>query len=385
MKPRLTRNSGNARSRRGPTLENRVPDALDIDLNEIRRAEEEEAMYLTDIPVIPQSSRVPPSVTAWTNSQNWRGGDQSESNLQDSGSSSQAGSSQFEVNPPNAEDVFRIMIATDIHLGFMERDPIRGEDSFRSFEEILQRAKAERVDFLLLGGDLFHHSKPSQSAMFKTLELLRKYCLGDEAVQIELLSDQTVNFPTNRAVNYEDPNFNIALPIFSIHGNHDDPSGEDSLACIDVLSVANLVNHFGRSTSADRVEVYPVLLGKGNSRLALYGIGHIRDQRLHRVFVQGNVHFHRPCEQTDEWFNLFLLHQNRVAHSAKNCIHDQFIPRWMDLVFWGHEHECLISPTKSAVQDFSIIQPGSSIATSLIFGVCFFIISYFFFFYCFYY
>ena len=26
-------------------------------------------------------------------------------------------------------------------------------------------------------------------------------------------------------VNYEDPNYNIGLPVFSIHGNHDDPTG----------------------------------------------------------------------------------------------------------------------------------------------------------------
>ena len=26
--------------------------------------------------------------------------------------------------------------------------------------------------------------------------------------------------------NYEDPNCNVSLPVFSIHGNHDDPAGE---------------------------------------------------------------------------------------------------------------------------------------------------------------
>ena len=26
-------------------------------------------------------------------------------------------------------------------------------------------------------------------------------------------------------VNYQDPNYNIALPVFTIHGNHDDPAG----------------------------------------------------------------------------------------------------------------------------------------------------------------
>ena len=27
------------------------------------------------------------------------------------------------------------------------------------------------------------------------------------------------------AVNYEDPNYNVSIPIFLIHGNHDDPAG----------------------------------------------------------------------------------------------------------------------------------------------------------------
>jgi DNA repair exonuclease SbcCD nuclease subunit len=26
-------------------------------------------------------------------------------------------------------------------------------------------------------------------------------------------------------VNYEDPNFNVGMPVFTIHGNHDDPAG----------------------------------------------------------------------------------------------------------------------------------------------------------------
>jgi DNA repair exonuclease SbcCD nuclease subunit len=35
-------------------------------------------------------------------------------------------------------------------------------------------------------------------------------------------ADSVNRFP---AVNYEDPNLNIAIPTFSIHGNHDDPQG----------------------------------------------------------------------------------------------------------------------------------------------------------------
>jgi hypothetical protein len=31
--------------------------------------------------------------------------------------------------------------------------------------------------------------------MVRTMEILREYCLNDQPVQLEVLSDQTVNFP----------------------------------------------------------------------------------------------------------------------------------------------------------------------------------------------
>ncbi len=43
------------------------------------------------------------------------------------------------------EDALRILVATDNHLGYMEKDPIRGNDSFISFEEILCIAKEKEV------------------------------------------------------------------------------------------------------------------------------------------------------------------------------------------------------------------------------------------------
>jgi hypothetical protein len=44
-------------------------------------------------------------------------------------------------NDPN---LFRILIATDNHLGAHERDPIRKNDSFIAFREILETAKKEK-------------------------------------------------------------------------------------------------------------------------------------------------------------------------------------------------------------------------------------------------
>lgn len=57
-----------------------------------------------------------------------------------------------------------------------------------------------QVDFILLGGDLFHDNKPSRRCLHNCITLLRKYCMGDSPIQFNILSDQTVNFNTTQSV-----------------------------------------------------------------------------------------------------------------------------------------------------------------------------------------
>ncbi|XP_056417466.1 double-strand break repair protein MRE11 [Hyla sarda] len=265
------------------------------------------------------------------------------------------------------EDTFKILVATDIHLGYMEKDAVRGNDSFVTFDEILKLAKDNEVDFLLLGGDLFHDNKPSRRTLHTCMELLRKYCMGDRPIQFEILSDQSVNFSYSKFpwVNYQDDNLNISIPTFSVHGNHDDPTGADGLCALDLLSCAGLVNHFGRTTSVEKIDISPVLLQKGRTKIAMYGLGSIPDERLYRMFVNKQVTMLRPREDESNWFNLFVIHQNRSKHGATNYIPEQFLDDFLDLVIWGHEHECKIAPVRNEQQLFYVSQPGSSVATSL--------------------
>ena len=81
------------------------------------------------------------------------------------------------------DDVFTIMVATDSHLGYCDRDAVRGTDSFAAFEEDLRLANDRGADFLLLAGDLFHDNKPSRRTLFKTMSLLRRSALSDAAVE----------------------------------------------------------------------------------------------------------------------------------------------------------------------------------------------------------
>lgn len=138
--------------------------------------------------------------------------------------SSSSNSSDEENHPPCADDVFKILITTDNHLGYAERDEERTNDSLTAFEECLQIARDENVDFILLGGDLFHDNKPSNHVMLECINLLRKYCLGDKPIEFKLISDEKINFSSTVQsnpfpwANFKDPNLNVSIPVFSIHG-----------------------------------------------------------------------------------------------------------------------------------------------------------------------
>ena len=194
------------------------------------------------------------------------------------------------------EDTLRILVSTDNHLGYMERDGVRGNDSFAALEEVLYLAKHYQVDMLLLAGDLFHDNKPSRHTLYKTLHLFRKYCLGSNPVQIQIVGGDGKGDDDDDSedagaghnslfqqghVNYEDPSYSVDLPVFCIHGNHDDPSRDNTsglfLSAIDLLDVTNLLNYIGKQQQINQVEVKPVLIQKGSTNLALYGLGSMRD------------------------------------------------------------------------------------------------------------
>ncbi|XP_069845603.1 double-strand break repair protein MRE11 isoform X2 [Dipodomys merriami] len=117
--------------------------------------------------------------------------------------------------------------------------------------------------------------------------------------------------------------------------------------------------------SVEKIDINPVLLQKGSTKIALYGLGSIPDERLYRMFVNKKVTMLRPKEDENSWFNLFVIHQNRSKHGSTNFIPEQFLDDFIDLIIWGHEHECKIAPTKNEQQLFYISQPGSSVVTSL--------------------
>lgn len=167
-----------------------------------------------------------------------------------------------------------------------------------------------------------------------------------------------------KQANYYDPNTNIAIPIFSIHGNHDDPTVESGLSSLNILSSAGLINYFGRTGSEMPIMVHPILMTKGRANLALYGISHIHDNRFARLLIEKSIKIGYP-ENTEQFFKLFVLHQNRADRGLKNYVPQENLNDSFDLVIWGHEHDCRITPEPISNKNYFISQPGSSVATSL--------------------
>ena len=109
------------------------------------------------------------------------------------------------------------------------------------------------------------------------------------------------------------------------------------------------------------IALTPLLLRKGTTKLALYGIGHLRDEQLTRALERKELAVARPTQDADDWFNVLAVHQNR-AHSAAGTagtVKETLLPSCMDLVFWGHERECTLSSSAmDAPQEAEVRAPS---------------------------
>ncbi|KAF4667250.1 Double-strand break repair protein mre11a [Perkinsus chesapeaki] len=297
--------------------------------------------------------------------------------LEEDTSGSDDGDGPMASNDGNVgdESLMRIMVITDNHVGHKLDDPVRSLDSVCAFEEAMQRAKLAQVDLVVHGGDLFDVARPDRLTMKQVNEILRQTVMGDQPIRIQVLPTQDENgVIRDEPPNYEDPNYNVGLPVFMIHGNHDEPGGAGNMSVIDLLHTNRLVNYFGQQMDLDRIVIRPILIQKGETKLALYGLGNMRDERLNRAINAGKVRFEVPpgegsADSESEYFSVMLVHQNRYKGAAggvpgSSSLQNAQLPSFLDLVIWGHEHESIVDPVETA-QGFSVLQPGSSMQTSL--------------------
>ena len=117
----------------------------------------------------------------------------------------QHGAAASSSTAADSQHILKILVASDMHLGYGERDPVRGDDSFVTFREVFELALQHEADMVLLAGDLFHDNKPSRKALHKCMEIMRDHVFGERKVGIEVVSDQSANFHTKCAQQLHSP------------------------------------------------------------------------------------------------------------------------------------------------------------------------------------
>ncbi|MFX1340509.1 MAG: exonuclease SbcCD subunit D, partial [Promethearchaeota archaeon] len=89
---------------------------------------------------------------------------------------------------------FKFIHASDIHLGCQQyRNPHRADDYIRAFQEILTLAISKRVEFIILGGDVFTSLEVLPEQLTKIVNILRDFKSTTKG----------------------------SIPIITIEGNHD--------------------------------------------------------------------------------------------------------------------------------------------------------------------
>ncbi|EDR28118.1 double-strand break repair protein MRE11A, putative [Entamoeba dispar SAW760] len=260
-------------------------------------------------------------------------------------------------------NTFKILICSDTHLGAGEKSHCLNDDCYLAFEEILQQANQEDVDLILHSGDFFDDQNPSKYCLTKTMELMRKYLMGTPKNSF----DVAYTYENNQEDNGFSMNQGIKYPMYVIHGNHDIPSGLEHVAGLDILQTAGLVNFIGKAEDISKIDnttdqtilhLSPILLQKGTTRIALYGMSYKKNEEMHRLWASSQVQIDEP---DGDIFKILLIHQDRILRNTLTTFPEELLKDRFNLIVFGHEH-CSQVEEGNNVQ---IIQTGSSFPLSI--------------------
>lgn len=216
----------------------------------------------------------------------------------------------------------RFIHTSDIHLGKTYRSPgcdaKRYQDFFTTFAEIVDDALRERVDFLLIGGDLFHTGQILPKTFAKTIEILQ-------------------------------PLKDAGIPCLAVEGNHDWIHRRDSVSWMEALSQLGYISLLRPSRTPEggyRFDPFDPEHGVGGhieiNGVNIYGLGYIGSQA-------GN-HVPRICEAISSELNILLFHVGVWSYSPVeigNIRPEEALPlaECFDYVALGHGHKPYIVQT----------------------------------------
>lgn len=216
----------------------------------------------------------------------------------------------------------RFIHSADIHLGKTYRSSAneseRYEDFFSVLAVIVADAIRERVDFVLIAGDLFHTGQILPRTFARTIETLQ-------------------------------PLKDAAIPCVAVEGNHDWIHRRDSISWMEALSqmgYIRLLRPVRTENGGYRFDPFDPESGAGGhlriGELNLYGLGYIG--------AQAGNHVARICEAVSTRNNLLLFHVGLWNYSPVEIGNMQPLEALplaevFDYVALGHGHKPYIVST----------------------------------------
>lgn len=209
----------------------------------------------------------------------------------------------------------RFIHTSDIHLGKTYRASgcdARYQDFFTTFAGIVADAVRERVDFVLIGGDLFHTGQILPRTFAKTIEILQ-------------------------------PLKDAGIPCLAVEGNHDWIHRRDSISWMEALSQLGYICLLRPSRSSDGgyiFEPFDSEQGSGGhielNGVNVYGLGYIGSQ--------AGTHVQRICDAVGTKRNILLFHVGIWTYSPVeigNIKPEEALPlsSCFDYVALGHGHK----------------------------------------------
>jgi len=206
----------------------------------------------------------------------------------------------------------RIAIISDLHLGF-GRKTEREEESFENAKQAFEQALKEKIDLILIPGDIFDASIPSTESWHKAFEL---FSIPEKEKKAEILIETE-----KKKIHFS------GIPIIAIHGTHE-YRGKEYKNSLQVLESAGKIIYLHAQTTE---------VAKGKERIAVHGLGGIPEKKALEVFRLWNP---KPLHGMK---NFLVFHQSikeflPTEDEMSVTLSLEHLPKGFDFYIDGHLH-----------------------------------------------
>ena len=188
----------------------------------------------------------------------------------------------------------------DCHLGAWNNHPELKNAALEAFEKAIDTCIQEKVDFILIAGDLFDTSLPGIDVLRRTVAKL-KFCRD------------------------------YGIPIYAIPGSHDfSPTGKTFLS---VLENAGLLTDVAKWNENDKIKLIPTMDEKTGAKL--FGL-------IGKRGALEKSYFEKLSPVNEDGFKILVFHsaleEYRPGNINMNAVSISLLPKNFDYYASGHVH-----------------------------------------------